>query len=115
MEIVFKAVAGTPPADTVDTARVIDAATSVEGIYVSGEASVSIRIGVPVGGEVMPPDLSYARSVVTAVAVIALTAGAMLLWSLRRLSPRASNAPCNAGSLDPGPQRYLGPIPLFLS
>ena len=63
-------------------AEVVNATTAYEGVYLSGEDTAKVWITVPVGGEIFPPDLTYARVV---VALILAAASVSFVLAFRRI------------------------------
>jgi hypothetical protein len=77
----FRALEPTGPEGTLNGAEVINATTTYEGVYLSGEDTAKVWITVPVGGEIYPPDLTYALSVV-ALVLVATSASLVLAYRL---------------------------------
>jgi hypothetical protein len=55
----------------VNLAEVVNATTTYEGVYLSGEDTARVWITVPVGGEIYPPDLTYVRTIAALILVAA--------------------------------------------
>jgi uncharacterized repeat protein (TIGR01451 family) len=71
----FRALEPTGPEGTVN------ATTTYEGVYLSGEDTAKVRITVPVGGEIYPPDLTYPRTI-AALILVAASASIVLAYRL---------------------------------
>ncbi len=77
----FEALEPTGSEGTLNRAEVINATTAYEGVYLSGEDTAKVWITAPVGGEIFPPDLTYARAIATLI-LAAASASIVLLYKL---------------------------------
>lgn len=77
----FRALEPTGSEGTLNRAEVINATTAYEGVYLSGEDTAKVWITAPVGGEIFPPDLTYARAIATLI-LTAASASIVLLYKL---------------------------------
>ncbi|NQT07533.1 DUF11 domain-containing protein [Candidatus Bathyarchaeota archaeon] len=77
----FRALEPTGSEGTLNRAEVVNATTTYEGVYLSGEDTAKVWITVPVGGEIFPPDLTYARVVATLI-LAAASASIVLAYRL---------------------------------
>jgi uncharacterized repeat protein (TIGR01451 family) len=77
----FRALEPTGSEGTLNRAEVINATTTYEGVYLSGEDTAKVWITVPVGGEIFPPDLTYARAIATLI-LAAASASIVLAYRL---------------------------------
>lgn len=77
----FRALEPTGSEGTLNRAEVINATTTYEGVYLSGDDTARVWITVPVGGEIFPPDLTYARAV-AALILAAVSASIVLAYRL---------------------------------
>ena len=91
----FGALEPTGSEGTLNRAEVVNATTTYEGVYLSGEGTAKVWITVPVGGEVFPPDLSYARWVASAILAAASTS--LVIAYLRNGGPSAPSRRGNGG------------------